>query len=948
MSSASLLAIAAVALSDPGPATLEDLYGDAGNTFQGAVGFINFQGEVGSHAVTSYGEAIDDMVVEWREFTLAPDATDCATGSCAVIKLATTNVFDSTEIGVTVLELSPDAANDCDLDGTPDGTIDCDGNGTHDIVVRATSEIETAGEIRFLNRCDGTGGAGPSCRGTSVDEYRGTITVSSLGDAPGVLWIGHVGVDAPTLTVTYLDKNDGTGKICQNDVDPAKQGVVRTATTIFLDNACSLHVVGAVFTDNGDHDDFVDSNETATMRLQLVNDCGFPLTHCMARISPTSPEVECVLDGLIDIPVVPNDPKLTLTTTDAFVWKAASFDQQTPGSPSRWGFSITVVCDEIESLLIPQSVSGEFDLDMAFDPADLTTWREDFEAATLSGTKFLAQNNDAGLPGNDDAQGLLNSDGWRCQYSDPDWPNSGSYGGEPASTCYPAMNLAQSNAIFWQLDGPDASIGSPDGGRAKTNAHSLHYGKFLGVPNRFTTPMSVVEAAATVQPINLGPGDPVLSYWHQISLLDHRAINGNPGRTADRGVVHYQLADADGSPHGDWIRLEPFQNAYDTQAEDSFFKCMFDPVDDGNTEDDFFDPTDPDRRLGPSSTCYPSLVYSCHGDTDGAFNTQSVCKATTPPSASDVPELGVGTWVQARVDLSGLRGRRIRLRYLVSSVKGALEDWQQQFNFSTNDPRDDGWWIDDIRVDQTLVNPASFIVDPKPNATLPACGSTCNQVLTRVLVTPPGTVNPGSTSISAPGRVLELNAASPGAPSTADRCLSGVLQFRFERDGQLLRSWTGNPIMLDAPVATPPATSVTYTVRVRCSTDPSCVDDEDVVVEVGCPSTGTLQRFPTIFAQADKVTFSWTPFSAGSPTSWWVFSGAIDQVAAYGGSLLFAGAGTSFDDATVPAPGEGSYYVLGRTDAELCNEKPALWTEGGPGEVSGRDAPDPGGFPDLP
>jgi hypothetical protein len=137
-------------------------------------------------------------------------------------------------------------------------------------------------------------------------------------------------------------------------------------------------------------------------------------------------------------------------------------------------------------------------------------------------------------------------------------------------------------------------------------------------------------------------------------------------------------------------------------------------------------------------------------------------------------------------------------------------------------------------------------------------------------------------------------------------------------------------------------------VEVRCSTDPSCADEEVVVVEVGCPSTGTLQRFPTIFAQADGVTFSWTPFSAGVPASWWVFSGGIEQVGAYGGSVLVAGSGTSFVDATVPAAGAGRYYVVGRTDATLCNETPALWTSGGPGEVPGRDALDPGGFPDLP
>ena len=40
---------------------------------------------------------------------------------------------------------------------------------------------------------------------------------------------------------------------------------------------------------------------------------------------------------------------------------------------------------------------------------------------------------------------------------------------------------------------------------------------------------------------------------------------------------------------------------------------MFDPADDGSDEDDYFDPTDPNRRLGPSSTCAPEFAFTRHG-----------------------------------------------------------------------------------------------------------------------------------------------------------------------------------------------------------------------------------------------------------------------------------------------------------------------------------------------
>jgi hypothetical protein len=750
---------------------------------------------------------------------------------------------------------------------------------------------------------------------------------------------------------------------------------VQTATTVFFDNLCNISVVGSTITENGDHDNFVDSNETATMQLQLVNNCGIPLTNCIARISSTTPEVACIIDGLINIPSIPNNATTILTTADAFQWKAAGFNQSSATAPTQWKFSITMTCDEMASLENPQSVSGPFDLDIAFNGADLTMWTEGFETNSgLAGTKFTAQNNDAGLPGNSDPEGLANSNGWRCQYADPDWPNSGSFGSDQAATCYPAYTLTQSNAVFWQIDGP-APYTSPDGGRAKVGTRSLYYGKYITTPAvTFTTPLAVVEGVATTAPINLGPGPtgPILSFWQQISLMDNRGINSRVGRAADRGVLEYRLADqTTGTAIGDWIRLEPFQNGYDLQAEDNYFACTFDPIDDGNDEDDFFDPTDPNRRNGPSSTCYTTTIYACQGDTDAvAFNTQSVCNATTAPAASDDPALtgdGFGTWVQSKVDLNPLRGRRIRLRYLVSAFKADEEDWELQFKFNP-DPRDDGWWIDDVLVSQSLVNPATFVVDSKNNTTLAACGNTCNTVTARVQVnggTPDGAINPGTVSLSAPGQVVELNAAALVNPSTADRCLSGSLQFRFTRDGTLLRNWLENPILVDAPVPIPPATSVTYAVGVRCSTLTTCNDTENVIVEVDCPSTGVLHGFPTIFADPSSTSFSWTldsPWhgvtdrSPQVPAAWVVRRGLLSDLTAgnYTSSQIASGTGTSFTDTTAAPAGDGWYWVVGRTDAQLCNESPASWSACPDGPDVGTDpdcAEQPGrdgGFPILP
>jgi hypothetical protein len=223
--------------------------------------------------------------------------------------------------------------------------------------------------------------------------------------------------------------------------------------------------------------------------------------------------------------------------------------------------------------------------------------------------------------------------------------------------------------------------------------------------------MAVVESVATSDPINLGVETPELSYWHQTSLLDGRQLNIDESRSADRGVVQYKTVDAAGADTSDWTRLEPFQNTYDTQDCDFFFSCMFDPVDDGTTEDDFFDPGDPDRRLGPSSTCHPMWTYSCMGDTDDPFQADNICNAATPPRLQDAPDLGTGTWVQSRVDLTELKRRRIKLRFLVSAMKGSHETNDAEFPELNPGPEDDGWWIDDMSIDETLSNPAQLVVD---------------------------------------------------------------------------------------------------------------------------------------------------------------------------------------------------------------------------------------------
>jgi hypothetical protein len=411
---------------------------------------------------------------------------------------------------------------------------------------------------------------------------------------------------------------------------------------------------------------------------------------------------------------------------------------------------------------------------------------------------------------------------------------------------------------------------------------------------------------------------------------------------------------------------------------------MFDPIDDGNDEDDFFDPTDPARRLGPSSTCFGSVpggtsdyTFSCIGDTDGVFNPTEVCNGEAgsvteddrpdwPPNQIDI----TGTWMQSKVDLTKYKGRRVRLRYLVSTIRGDAENWEEQFTFNPA-PEDDGWWVDDIQVDSALVNPAVFSLDVKANSTLPACGVACSSLSARVTVvseqpTCDGggdgsalgepcssdakcisiagagaqcqrVVNPGSIILDAPGQVVELNALGFDDTSVANACQSGALQFRFMANGStVLRDCSENAVYIYAPTAT-----TTYNVGVRCSSLTSCTDTENVFAQVACPSTGGLGRFPLITASGPGE-FFWDPLVPETdrhdpiPSVWQVYRGPLADLPNYGtGSVIASNqTGESFIDGAVP--GSNTYYLFARDGSTVglgCNELPFSWSEGDSAEV---------------
>jgi hypothetical protein len=194
-------------------------------------------------------------------------------------------------------------------------------------------------------------------------------------------------------------------------------------------------------------------------------------------------------------------------------------------------------------------------------------------------------------------------------------------------------------------------------------------------------------------------------------------------------------------------------------------------------------------------------------------------------------------------------------------------------------------------------------------------------VTVQVVTTPDATGGPLDEVLTAPGQPIELDAAGSSAI-----CLNGALQFRFSIDsGPELRSWTDDPILLDAP-----GQDVDYRIEVRCSTDTSCMNSAIVDVDVDCPTTGTLSEpFPETIVAETKTLFSWT-----TPLDFDLFTGDLSQVSAYAGGVS-SGTGNSFAAGSTAEPGDGFYFIV-RDASEYCNDI-GLWTSGGPAESPSRE-----------
>jgi hypothetical protein len=266
-------------------------------------------------------------------------------------------------------------------------------------------------------------------------------------------------------------------------------------------------------------------------------------------------------------------------------------------------------------------------------------------------------------------------------------------------------------------------------------ANSLHWGAHFSQTDGVTgdtthyrqisafvsSPINLAAVENSVPPGNTNPNQRLgMSFFHIADLMDdqgaHLTVN-SAGRCYDCGQVQARV-DLDPDPAvdgwGDWDVLAPFENIYDHQVMlpvVGALYCEFTPTDTG---------TAPPAPRGVHETmCHPSGGWSSCGSVRGT--SPAAVAACDGPGVVDLG--GTGVWVESRFDLDGYFGQRIQIRWIGSSWEfdptGQYGDNGSYFEAESGGfgatLKDDGWWIDTIRVTGVVTSQTPPTPDQAPS-----------------------------------------------------------------------------------------------------------------------------------------------------------------------------------------------------------------------------------------
>jgi hypothetical protein len=407
-------------------------------------------------------------------------------------------------------------------------------------------------------------------------------------------------------------------------------------------------------------------------------------------------------------------------------------------------------------------------------------------------------------------------------------------------------------------------IGAPDGGKAHGGFRSMHMGRHLDPSTtlldvtRFRQISAFVldsQGDPSIPGVVIGPAT-TLEFWQIISMPDDENFGSGfiaPGTTFGGGQVQVSLLGSDGKFER-WQVVTPTFGAYDSTIQETVSLCGFDPGDDqippGNETMCNASPqwADMGDVFGTDATCAT--------DTDGNDPVHKDCgaKTCTPgpgctePSSVSTPSGGV--WTRSAFNLSPFAGRVARLRWIgdmsggwsFGTYRSAMEPDAGQIAYQYYDA-DDGWFIDDIKL--TDLRQFASIIGPDNVTGLSTCKTgidtaNCGVVTASIA----GSVAFGTRRLVAADTLLQpitidargsLAGDDPGtAGITEGACDNGVLQFQFEQL-DINTSAVVDVASAFSPqgqLKVAPSKDALYRVKARCSSDPGCSAQVDVVVKV--------------------------------------------------------------------------------------------------------------------
>jgi hypothetical protein len=250
---------------------------------------------------------------------------------------------------------------------------------------------------------------------------------------------------------------------------------------------------------------------------------------------------------------------------------------------------------------------------------------------------------------------------------------------------------------------------------------------------------------------------------------------------------------------------------------------------------------------------------------------------------------------------------------------------------------DDGWFLDDVRITQTLVTGSpTTALDAADRSALPGCTGGCAGLVADLSAEPP--------IAGAPGAPVRLS----GGASTAAACPGTTLLYEFgvdgDGDGQLggaLDWFITAPAIASETTVFPPA-AATYGVRVRCASDPACFADRTALLTVACPPPETFApdawwssvRMENWSHQHDlpsneavKPEFRFVLNDLGQFGS--VASGRLSTLRSTGSFQDVDCEGGRLRDMTTadaPPPNDGYWYLLRGYNPTICNETQSFST----------------------